>query len=216
MINYTSDMRFRDRQQAGIELAKALEEYRDTPVVVYALPRGGVVLGKAVAASLHAPLDLLIPRKVGIPGNEEYAIASVTETGEVVKSEAEVAVADPYWFERAVAIQRGEAKRRRERYLAGRGAVDAEGKTAIIVDDGIATGLTMKAAIADVKTRKPTFIVVAVPVAPREIIRDLERLVDRVLVLEKPRLFLGSIGAYYDSFEQVSDEEVVDLFAPTV
>lgn len=209
-------MRFRDRQQAGVELAKALEEYRDASAVVYALPRGGVVLGKAVAAGLHAPLDLLIPRKIGAPENEEYAIASVTETGEVVKSEAEVQTVDTTWFAGAVETQRQEAKRRRERYLASRDAIDVEGKTAIIVDDGIATGLTMKAAIVDVKTRKPGFIVVAVPVAPRETIRDLETLVDRVVVLESPLMFMGSIGAYYDFFEQVSDEEVVDLLATHV
>lgn len=182
-------------------------------MVVYALPRGGVVLGKIIADALHSFFDLLIPRKIGAPENEEYAIAAVTETGEVVKSEDEVATIDPAWFARAVETQRQEAKRRRERYLTLRPRVDIDGKTAIIVDDGIATGLTMKAAIAEIKSRNPSAIIVVVPVAPYDTVRDLERLVDRVIVLEKPLLFMGSIGAYYDSFDQVSDEEVIKLMS---
>jgi len=205
-------MSFANRQQAGKALTDAVSDYQDKPVVVYALPRGGVVLGKIVASSLHAPLDLLIPRKIGAPGNEEYAIASVTETGDVVKSPEATSV-DPSWFAQAVVAQRVEAKRRRERYLSGRAQPDVTGKTAIIVDDGIATGLTMKAAIEDVKTHQPQSIVIAVPVAPQDTVKELEGLVDHVVVLETPLLFLGSIGAYYDSFEQVSDEEVVDLMS---
>lgn len=206
-------MRFRNRQQAGNELAKSLDEYRGQPVVVFALPRGGVVLGKIIAGWLQAPLDLLIPRKIGAPKNEEYAIASVTETGDVVKSEAEVADLDPAWFAQAVETQREEAKRRRELYLSYRPRVEVDRKIAIVVDDGIATGLTMKAAIADLKMRKPSKIIVAVPVAPRDTVLGLEQLVNHVVVLEKPLLFMGSIGAYYDSFDQLTDEEVIELMS---
>jgi predicted phosphoribosyltransferase len=206
-------MRFRDRNHAAEELTKALAEYRDRPLVVYALPRGGVVLGKIIAADLRAPLDLLIPRKIGYPSNPEYAIAAVTETGDVVENKEEVAHIDAAWFNQEVEHQRQEARRRRERYLADRPPPDARGKTAIIVDDGIATGLTMKAAITDLKNRKPASIVIAVPVAPQETVHELEKMVDRVVALEQSLFFLGAIGAYYDTFEQVSDEEVIALLS---
>lgn len=204
-------MIFKDRIQAGELLAEKLSQYQHQPVVVYALPRGGVVLGRIIADRLEAPFDLLIPRKIGHPSNPEYAIASVTETGDVIKNETEVASVDAEWFHREVEAERKEAKRRREHYLAGRPSADVANKVAIIVDDGIATGLTMKAVISELKQREPRSILVAVPVAPRDTIQELEKLVDRVIVLEKPLLFMGAIGAYYDSFEQLSDEEVMRL-----
>jgi predicted phosphoribosyltransferase len=155
----------------------------------------------------------LIPRKIGHPDNEEYAMAAVTETGEVIQNETEVATVDPNWFERAVQAERRESARRRNEYLGNRTKPKVADKTAIIVDDGIATGLTMKAAIAELKNLQPQSIVVAVPVAPRETIHDLETQVDRVVVLEKPLLFRGAIGAYYNVFDQVSDKEVVALLS---
>jgi predicted phosphoribosyltransferase len=206
-------MRFHDRQHAGRKLASALSAYRGKDVVVYALPRGGVVLGKEIADLLQAPLDLLIPRKIGHPKNEEYAIAAVTETGEVVRNEAEVVSVDPAWFKSAVEAERLESARRREFYLGDRPWPAVAGKIALIVDDGMATGLTMKAAIADVKNRQPKAIVVAVPVAPRDTIRELQPFVDRVVTLEQPLLFLGAIGASYDLFDQVTDEEVVAILS---
>lgn len=204
-------MRFKNRQQAAEELAKALNMYRGNSVVVYALPRGGAILGRIVAEYLRAPFDLLIARKIGHPSIQEYAIAAVTEFGDVVENKEEVAAIDPAWFKQEVANQRDEARRRRETYLQGRERADVAGKTAIIVDDGIATGLTMKAAIADVRRLKPARIIIAVPVAPRDTVEELEKLVDGVIALESPLLFLGAIGAYYDAFDQVSDEEVVKL-----
>jgi predicted phosphoribosyltransferase len=202
-------MKFRDRQQVAEELARMLIEFQNKPIVVYALPRGGVVLGQIIANYLHAPLDLLIPRKICHPSMPEYAIASVTEFGEVVENKKEVASVDHVWYKQEVEQQRQEAGRRREKYLQGRTPVDVAGKVALIVDDGIATGLTMKAAIADVKRRDPAQIILAVPVAPSDTVEELEKLVDRVVVLEKPLIFLGAIGAYYDSFDQVNDEEVI-------
>ncbi|MBI5794397.1 phosphoribosyl transferase [Candidatus Uhrbacteria bacterium] len=206
-------MRFHDRTQAAKELAKVLRKYRGEEVVVYALPRGGVILGQIVATYLHAPLDLLVPRKIGHPSMPEFAIAAVTELGEVVQNKEEVARVDPAWFAQAVEQERKEAKRRREVYLQGRARADVAGKTAIIVDDGIATGLTVRAAIADVRRSKPARVILAVPVAPRDTVQALEGLVDQVIVLEMPQFFQGSIGAYYDSFDQVSDEEVVHLLS---
>ncbi|MFA5946609.1 MAG: phosphoribosyltransferase family protein [Patescibacteria group bacterium] len=206
-------MPFADRNAAGFLLATSLEEYKDKPVVVFALPRGGVALGKIVAQHLHAPLDLLIPRKIGHPDNPEYAIASVSEKGKVIKNELEVSRIDPAWFEAEVERQRGEAARRRVKYLADRTPVDVKGKTAIIVDDGIATGLTMKAAIDEARAKEPSAVVLAVPVAPRDTIRELEKLVDRLIVLKRPLQFQGSIGFYYKNFSQVSDEEVIEMMS---
>src|SRR3989344_1657662 len=144
-------MRFKDRADAGRKLAHALNKFKGRQGVVYALPRGGVVLGVEIAQALHMPLDLVIPRKIGHPISPEYAIGAVVENGEKVCNEMEVARIDPEWFRREVERERQEARRRRELYLGGREPAPVEGKTAIIVDDGIATGLTMEVAIRDVK-----------------------------------------------------------------
>ena len=204
-------MTFPDRSGAGEKLSEVLASHKEKDVVIFALPRGGVVLGKKVAEYLNAPLDLLIPRKIGHPDNPEYAIASVTEKGAVVKNRDEVNAVDRSWFEQEVKRQRIEAARRREKYLKDRRSVDVKNKIAIVVDDGIATGLTLKAAIEDLRSRGPKSIIIAVPVAPRDTVQELERLVDKVIVLELPGLFLGSIGAYYGRFDQVSDEEVIKI-----
>ena len=206
-------MIFTDRIEAGKKLAEVLWAYKRSDVVVYALPRGGVVLGVEVARMLGAPLDLLIPRKIGHPSSSEYAIAAVAEDGDIVANEEEVSRVDQVWFKKEVAHQRAEAKRRREKYLAGRPTSAVEGKTAIIVDDGIATGLTMKAAIMELKHRKPKKIVVAIPVIPADTFTVLSALVDEVVALDKPEQFLGAIGNYYKSFPQVEDEEVIALMA---
>ena len=204
-------MRFRDRADAGKQLAQALKKYQRQDGVVYALPRGGVVLGAIVACALDMPLDLLIPRKIGHPLQPEYAICAIVENGELVCNQQEVARVDPSWFEQVVAAERHEARRRRESYLGGREPAPVEGKTAIVVDDGIATGLTMEVAIRDVKRRQPAHLVVAVPVAPPDTVERLSREVDDFIVLDRARYFLGAIGAYYDRFDQVTDEEVIAL-----
>jgi len=204
-------MHFRDRTDAGKKLAQALRRHRNQDGVVYALPRGGVVLGVEVARDLGMPLDLLIPRKIGHPLQPEYAICAVVENGEMVCNQQEVARVDPQWFRREVAAERGEARRRRELYLGGREPAPVAGKTAIIVDDGIATGLTMEVAIRDARRRDPAHLIVAVPVAPPETVERLAREVDEFVVLDPSPYYLGAVGAYYDSFYQVSDEEVVAL-----
>src|SRR3970040_1184740 len=159
-------MRFRDRADAGEQLAQALKKYQRQDGVVYALPRGGVVLGAIVARALRMPLDLLIPRKIGHPLQPEYAICAVVESGEMECNQREVARVDPQWFRQEGGSERNEARRRRELYLGGREPAPVEGKTAIIVDDGIATGLTMEVSIRDARQRRPAQLVVAVPVAP--------------------------------------------------
>lgn len=204
-------MFFRDRVDAGHQLASALDEYRGQEVVVYALPRGGVVLGVEVAKSLHAPLDLLITRKIGHPLAPEYAICAISEVGGLICNEEERARVDPRWLEVAIARERQEALRRRDRYLQGRHPISVEGKVAILVDDGIATGLTMRAAIDEVKRRHPRQVVVAIPVIPKETAAVLRREADRVIALDIPEMFLGAIGAYYEDFWPIEDEEVLRL-----
>ena len=204
-------MRFRDRADAGKRLAQALKKYQGQNGVVYALPRGGVVLGAIVARALGMPLDLLIPRKVGHPQQPEYAICAVVESGEMVCNQHEVARVDPQWFRQEVESERNEARRRRELYMGGREPAPVEGKTAIIVDDGIATGLTMEVSIRDARGRKPAHLVVAVPVAPPDTVERLSREVDEFVVLDPSPYYLGAVGAYYDQFLQVTDEEVIAL-----
>jgi putative phosphoribosyl transferase len=204
-------MRFADRTDAGRRLGEALARYRGRQGVVYALPRGGVVLGVEVARALAMPLDLVIPRKIGHPHQPEYAIGAVAESGELACNEAEVARVDAAWFEHAVEREKLEARRRRALYTGGRAPLDARDKTAIIVDDGIATGLTMMAAILDVKRFRPAQVVVAVPVVPADTAARLGRLVDDVVAVQVEEYYLGAVGAYYDEFHQVSDDEVIAL-----
>lgn len=206
-------MRFEDRTHAGRLLADALLDRAGGDVVVLALPRGGVVVGVEVARALSAPLDLVIPRKVGHPDFPEYGIAAVAEAGEVVANAVETARVDPAWFERAVAEERAEAARRRATYLGGRPAMDLTDKTAIVVDDGIATGLTMQAAVRDVRQRGAARVVVAVPVAPADAVAALRASVDEVVTLLAPEAYEGAVGAYYRTFGQVGDDEVVRCLA---
>lgn len=203
-------MHFIDRRDAAEKLVGELKKRKVEFDVVLALPRGGVVLGAVIAKAFHKPFDLVIPRKIGALENEEYAIGAVTEEGLAVWNEEERKRVDPAWLERAVATQRAEAKRRRETYLKDRPRASLSGKTVLIVDDGIATGLTMRAAIADVKRSSPKRIAIAVPVAPPDSVKEIKQEVDVVVVLHTP-LLLVSIGGFYDTFEQVSDNEVVAM-----
>jgi predicted phosphoribosyltransferase len=204
-------MRFKDRTDAGYQLASALEEYNGHEVVVYGLPRGGVVPAAIVARELRAPLDLHFPRKVGHPFNPEYAIAAVVESGYYVSKEDEGMVVNTPWFARKIVEEQLEAKRRRTAYLGNRKRVPADNKIAIVVDDGMATGLTMQAAAESLKQYNTKKIIVAVPVAPADTVEKLKQIVDEVVVLCIPPEPFGAVGAYYDVFPQVSDEEVVKI-----
>lgn len=207
-------MRFRDREDAGRQLAEALKEkYKGREGVVYPLPRGGIPLGLEVARVLEMPLGLIIPRKIGHPFSSEYAICAVSEGGETVCNEREVAKVDPEWFKSRVEEERQESRRRRERYLPGRDPLPLEGKTAILVDDGIATGLTMRAAIRDARERKAAQVVVAIPVVPKDTAERLKLEVDDVVALSIDAFYLGAVGAYYDSFNQLTDEEVIAMMS---
>lgn len=204
-------MRFTDRQDAGRRLAEALAKYRGSDVVVYALPRGGVVAGSEIARALGAPLDLIITRKIGHPLQPEYAIAAIGENGSMLGTARELEAADTRWLEEEKNRQQQEIRRRHKTYLGGREAIPAEGKIAILVDDGIATGLTMRVGILELKHRHPEKIVVAVPVAPASIADLIRSEADELVALDIPAdsEYLGAVGAYYDDFPQVTDREVI-------
>jgi predicted phosphoribosyltransferase len=201
---------FQDRAHGGRELAKALEKFRGLPVVVFGLPRGGVVTAQVVAEQLHAPLDLLIVRKLTHPLNEELAIGAITDAGEMVLNQQIAGTISDTWVEAERQRRLRQAVERRERYLGKRPRVSCEGKIALIVDDGIATGSTMKAAILAVQGRKPSRVVVAAPVAPPEVVEKFRGLADEVIVPHTPPGFY-SIGQFYAEFDPVEDEDVMKL-----
>ncbi len=203
-------MIFADRIEAGELLAKKLLKYHDADTVVYGLPRGGVATAAVVARVLEVPLDAIVTRKIGHPGNEEYAIAAVNEYGDEVFNEVSIPPSLAEWFSRAKDDALGEIARRKILFGSKDGP-DVRGKIAIIIDDGIATGLTMLAAIRAIKRRGPKRIVVASPVAPPEVREMLERECDEVIILDGSPDFLGAVGAYYDSFPQLTDGKVIAL-----
>lgn len=202
-------MRFRSRVDAGRQLAGALKDFRGEDAIVYALPRGGVVVGREVARALGVPLDIVIVRKVGHPHNPEYAVCALGEGGVFLCNEEERGRIDPAVFEKLVRDEEKEAARRREVYTEGRKQRDPEGRIAILVDDGIATGLTLRAAIRELKRKNPKEVVVAVPVSPPDAAKEITREVDEFIALDIPQFYLGAVGAYYDEFPEVNDEEVI-------
>ena len=182
------------------------------PLVVYGLPRGGVPVAAEVARALQAPLDLLIVRKVGAPGQPELAVGAVAEGNPpvVVFDEQSMAWAgtSEAWVREQARIAYAEVLRRHQTYLAGRVAPSVQGATAVVVDDGVATGTTVRAAVQALRQRAPARIVLALPVAPAEVIEQLRPLVDEVVCLAEPVPF-RAVGLHYGDFHQVSDEEVV-------
>jgi len=205
---------FGDRHEAGRRLARCLEEYRGADAVVLGLPRGGVVVGAEIAGALGLPLDVIISRKIGAPGNPEYAIGAVAENGEVQLNEAEIAAfgISRRYIHDQVQQELREIERRIQLYRAGRKLLDLEGRTVILVDDGIATGFTVMVAIKAVRAERPRKVVLAVPVAPPESIEELQPQVDQLVCLATPVPFLA-VGRFYRRFEQVSDEEVTQYLA---
>jgi len=203
---------FRDRKEAGKFLAEALSEYKDKNPIVLAIPRGGVIVAYEVAKALNAHLDLIIPRKVGAPNQPELAIGAVTEDGTTILNQdilQYLRVPDEY-IKEEVKNQVEEIKRRMKKYLEDKLRLSIEGKVTILVDDGVATGATIKAAIASIRKRKPALIVLAIPVGPPDTIEELRREVDEVICLMTPEPFFA-IGQFYKSFEQTSDEEVIEI-----
>jgi putative phosphoribosyl transferase len=206
---------FRDRKEAGKLLAEALsflKARKKEDVVVLAIPRGGVVVAKEVADALGAPLDLIITRKIGAPGNPELAIGAVTQDGEVITVPGLLSVlrvSDRYLNDEA-ARQVDEIERRMREFRGDRPYPSLAGKTVILVDDGIATGSTIQAAIQSVKRRKAAVVILAVPVGPPETVSKLSKIVDRVVCLSTPEPFYA-IGHFYGEFEQVDDDTVREI-----
>ena len=199
---------FKDRKDAGKRLAERLARYRGKDAVVLTLPRGGVVVGYEVAKALRLPLDIVVARKVGHPADPEYAICAVDEKGTLL-CDKEAIVVDQQWLKKEIERQRKEALRRVRTYRGERKPEAIAGKIAILVDDGIATGLTMRLAVAAVKAQHPSRIVVAVPVAPGSAVLEFRK--EAEVVVGDGEAFRGSVGAHYEAFEQVGDSEVIRL-----
>jgi putative phosphoribosyl transferase len=196
---------FKDRREAGEQLADALSDLSDEDAVVLAIPRGGVVVGREVATRLGVPLDVVIPRKVGAPGNPELGLGAVAAGVRVLDERLvrELGVTDEY-LENEIAAQEREIARREEAYRAGRPPAAVSGRVAVVVDDGVATGGTAVAASRWAHRAGAARVVLAVPVAPRQARGMLEREADELVVLSTPDPFFA-VGQWYRDFEQVSD-----------
>lgn len=207
-------MSFRNRTQAGRMLAAALAGYKNDDPVILALPRGGVPVAAEVAAALEAPLDLVLVRKIGVPSQPELAMGAVVDGEQpiIVRNEDVIQLAgiDEPLFEAVCEQELREIERRRDRYLGTRERAVVSGRTAIVIDDGVATGATTRAALRATRARDPKRLVLAVPVAPSDSIAELRSEVDDLVCLEEHAYF-GAIGFYYADFRQVSDDEVIAL-----
>jgi putative phosphoribosyl transferase len=205
---------FHDRKEAGQRLAEELLRYKHELPVIIALPRGGVPVAFEVAKKLHAPLDIVIVRKLGAPGQKELAIGALVEgkkplvflNNYIMTS---LRVSESYLKEE-ITIETEEMRRRQKMYRGEEQRVQLKDRTVIIVDDGIATGASMKAALMGLKADEPKKIILAVPVAPADIINEMEQIVDEVVCLKTPTLFFA-VGKHYADFSQTTDDEVINL-----
>jgi putative phosphoribosyl transferase len=204
---------FQNRRQAGQQLAASLEEYANrSDVLVLALPRGGVPVGYELAKALRVPLDVFVVRKLGVPGQEELAMGAIAPDGvRILNAEVVRHLGISEWVIAAVAAaEQKELERRNQLYRDARPAPAVEGRTVILVDDGLATGSTMRAAVAALRQRRPAKIVIAVPVAAASTCEELKLEVDRIVCGLTPEPFHG-VGEWYEDFSQTTDEEVRDL-----
>ena len=208
-------IRFADRADAGRRLAAKLAPLAGADAVVLALPRGGVAVGFEIAQALGAPLDLVLVRKIGAPGMPELAMAALVDAGGEVARVVDERVAGDAglllaYLDREAAREAGELARRRALYAGARPSLPLTERTAIVVDDGIATGTTMRAALLAIRRAKPARLVLAVPVAPADAIEQLRPEVDDIVCLETPENFFA-IGQFYEDFHQLGDDEVMAL-----
>lgn len=201
-------MSFKDRHEAGRRLAQALEPHIRHPAVVYGIARSGVAVAAEVALACHLPLEVVAARKVEDPLNGGRAVCAVTETGTSACDPRERLRLDPAWLVDQIAEAKVEAERWRSRYDAGRPRHHATGKCAVIVDDGIVTGLTLEVAIEEIRADRPSRIVVGVPVAPPGMRERFEGLCDSFVVLEVPKDFQESLAAYYEDARRLFDGDV--------
>jgi predicted phosphoribosyltransferase len=204
---------FADRVEAGERLGEALRPLAGSNAVVLAIPRGGVIVGEAAARALGAPLDVVVPRKIGAPGNPELAIGAVAPGIRVLdrRMVGGLGVSDAY-LDREIAAQEAEIERRQHAYRQGRPPQPVQGRVAILVDDGVATGSTAVAALRWARDQEAARVVLAVPVAPPQSLERLRAEADDVVVLETPSPFFA-VGEWYRDFDQTSDRQVVDALA---
>lgn len=200
---------FRDRTDAGQRLAQALSAWRGKVPIVFAIPRGAVPMGRVVADALGGELDVVLTRKLAAPGNPEFAIGAVDETGwSFVADYAAQAGATDEYLRREIAAEMAIMRKRRADYTPVRPPLDPAGRVAIVVDDGLATGATMIAALHALRSRNPQRLICAVPVASAEAVEKVTPYADEVVCLETPALFFA-VGQFYADFRQVDDSEVV-------
>lgn len=204
---------FEDRNDAARQLALALVAYRGHKPLILAIPRGAVPMARIIAEALQGDCDVVLVRKLGAPGNPELAIGAVDETGWCfVSDHAAFAGADAAWIEAEQQRQLAVIRARRQQYTPVRAPMDPAGRVVIVVDDGLATGATMKAALHGLRQRQPARLVCAVPVAPSSTLREIQALADEVVCLETPEHFIA-VGQHYREFPQVSDAEVLRLLS---
>lgn len=207
-------MAFQDRSDAGRKLAQALMAFKQANPVVLALPRGGLPVAAEVAAALAAPLDIILVRKIGLPGQPELAMGAVADGAApvVVHNETIIASAgiSPETFEQATVRELAEIKRRRQRFLGDQPSLDLRGKTVILVDDGVATGATMMVAVEAVRRQSPRQVVVAAPVMSPEAAGSLRQMADALVSLTTPGEF-GAVGYFYRDFRQLDDADVIAI-----
>jgi putative phosphoribosyl transferase len=208
-------MIFKDRKDAAVKLSSRLSHYKDKEdVIVLAFPRRWVVTGFHISNSLNCPLDIIIIRKIGFPGNPELAIGAVSETGTVVLNEDIISsyrISEEY-IKSEIKRQQEIISKRKALYRGGKGIPTLQGKTIILVDDSIATGATMKAAIEAIKNENIARLIIAVPVSAPDSAEEIKEMVDEWVCLETPHFF-NAVGSFYEDFSEVSDREVIELLS---
>lgn len=204
---------FRDREEAADRLARALESFSGRSPLVLAIPRGAVAMGRRIADALGGDLDVVLVRKIGAPYQPELALGAIDEEGQLHWASPEAAHSvDPMWLEHEKRTQLELLRARRDRYRSGRPPVDPEGRVTIVVDDGLATGSTMIAALHATRSRSPSQLICAVPVAAPDSLERVGPHADELVCLEAPEDF-RAVSQYFDRFEQVDDEDVERLLA---
>jgi putative phosphoribosyl transferase len=200
---------FNDRREAGEMLAQKLISYKNDPAsLILALPRGGVPVAYEVSQKLNLPLDIIVSRKVGHPNQPEFAVCAVTENNFVLCDENIRHYLDPNWLSNEIKKEHQETIRRRKEYKPKR--LTIKNKNTILIDDGIATGLTARAAIQEVKNYKPKKVILAVPVISIQVVKNITNLVDELVAINIPDYF-GAVGMFYRNFPQLTDKEVIEL-----
>lgn len=206
-------MMFQNREDAGRKLAKKLEWLKKENPLVLAVPRGGVIIGNVIASELGAKLDIIVSRKVGAPDNPEFAIGAVMHDGSYFPNERITIMLNvpQNYINQEIAVQMKEIDRRLIRFRGSK-EYDLEGKTIVLVDDGIATGATMFVAALWIKKQKPKKLIIAIPVGPKETVGKLAEIADKVVVLHYP-VFFNAVGEFYQEFEQIDDYEVQEIMS---